>query len=79
MAPVFMAPIKQRDQKQDTLRTEKRLYSVSELARDIGATKWFWRTQIWSGNIPTVRVGKKQLIDIKDIERFINEHKTTPN
>jgi len=26
----------------------KRLYSVKELAKEIGATEWYWRTQIWN-------------------------------
>ena len=53
----------------------KRLYSIKELVRDIGATEWFWRTQIWEGQLPYVQVGKKILVDYVDVEAFIQKHK----
>ena len=54
---------------------EKRLYSIKELAAEIGATEWFWRSQIWDGQLPYVQVGRKMFVDIDDIETFIQEHK----
>ena len=53
----------------------KRLYSIKELVKEIGATEWFWRTQIWDGELPFVQVGRKMLIDRNDIEAFIQRHK----
>ncbi|MBW1609573.1 MAG: helix-turn-helix domain-containing protein [Deltaproteobacteria bacterium] len=53
----------------------KRLYSIKELVEVIGATEWFWRTQIWDGQLPYVQVGRKMLIDHKDVETFIQKHK----
>jgi hypothetical protein len=53
----------------------KRLYSIKELVAEIGATEWFWRSQIWDGQLPVVKVGRKMLIDINDIEAFIEQHK----
>ena len=53
----------------------KRLLSIKELVAHIGATEWFWRTQIWDGNLPVVKVGKKQFVDREDIERFIASNK----
>jgi len=53
----------------------KRLYSIKELVREVGATPWFWRTQIWDGQLPYVQVGKKMFIDREDIEKFIQMHK----
>jgi hypothetical protein len=53
----------------------KRLYSIKELVKEIGATEWFWRTQIWDGQLPYVQVGRKMLIDSKDVETFINQNK----
>ena len=55
----------------------KRLYSIKELTREIGATDWFWRSQIWDGQLPYVQVGRKMLIDGNDVEAFIQHHKTT--
>jgi excisionase family DNA binding protein len=53
----------------------KRLYSIKELVKEIGATEWFWRTQIWDGQLPYVQVGRKMLIDREDVESFIQKHK----
>ncbi len=55
----------------------KRLYSIKELVREIGATAWFWRTQIWDGQLPIVQVGRKMLIDRVDVEAFIQKHKVS--
>ena len=53
----------------------KRLYSIKDLAELIGATDWFWRTQIWNGDLPYVQVGKKMFVDYQDIEEFIQKNK----
>lgn len=53
----------------------KRLYSIKELVREIGATEWFWRTQIWDGQLPYVQVGRKMFIDRIDLETFIQKNK----
>ncbi len=55
---------------------KKRLYSIKELAAEIGATEWFWRSQIWDGQLPFVQVGRKMLVDSNDVEQFITKHKT---
>ena len=55
----------------------KRLYSIKELVRDIGAKTCFWRTQIWNGQLPCVKVGTKMFIDYVDIEAFIQKHKVS--
>jgi hypothetical protein len=54
----------------------KRLYSIKELVAHIGATEWFWRTQIWDGALPYIQVGKKMFVDRNDIDVFIasNRH-----
>jgi excisionase family DNA binding protein len=53
----------------------KRLFSVKELVKEIGATEWYWRTQIWSGRLPYVQVGRKKLVDREDIDKFISKNK----
>ena len=53
----------------------KRLYSIKELVAEIGATAWFWRSQIWDGQLPYVQVGRKMFIDREDIEIFIQKNK----
>ena len=54
----------------------KRLLSLKELVQEFGATDWFWRTQIWDGKLPYVQVGRKMLIDVQDVEAFINNNKS---
>ena len=53
----------------------KRLFSVKELVKEIGATEWYWRTQIWNGRLPYVQVGRKKLVDREDIDKFISKNK----
>jgi hypothetical protein len=57
----------------------KRLYSIKELVAHIGATEWFWRSQIWDGQLPYVQVKRKMFVDIQDIETFIQQHKFQTN
>ncbi|MBU1568154.1 MAG: DNA-binding protein [Proteobacteria bacterium] len=59
--------------------SQKRLFSIKELVDSVGATDWFWRTQIWDGALPFVQVGKKIFIDSKDIDNFINTNKHINN
>jgi excisionase family DNA binding protein len=54
---------------------KKRLFSVKELVEEVGATEWYWRTQIWNGRLPYVQVGRKKLVDREDIEKFISKNK----
>ena len=54
---------------------KKRLYSIKELVAEIGATEWFWRSQIWDGQLPYVQVGRKMFVDREDIDAFINQNK----
>lgn len=55
--------------------SSKRLYSIKELVKHVGATEWFWRTQIWDGSLPFIKVGNKMLVDKDDIDRFISQNK----
>ena len=55
---------------------KKRLYSIKELAAEIGATEWFWRSQIWDGQLPYVQVGRKMFVDRLDIDDFIRKYKS---
>jgi excisionase family DNA binding protein len=53
----------------------KRLFTIKELAAEIGGTKWFWRSMIWDAQLPCVRVGKKMFVDRNDVEAFIEKNK----
>lgn len=54
---------------------QKRLYTVSEAAEYLGHTVWGVRTLIWSRILPIVRYGRKQYLDVYDLEIFITSNK----
>ncbi len=56
-----------------------RLLPLKAAAAYLGLTVWSLRERIWAGDIPVVRFpgGRKQFIDVKDLERFIEQNKTT--
>lgn len=55
----------------------KRLLSIKDVFNEYGVTVWYWRTRIWSGELPFISVGRKHLIDRADLEAFINKNKKT--
>ena len=54
-----------------------RLMPLKKAAEWLGLTTWGMRERIWHGDIPVVRFsgGRKQYIDIIDLEKFIQSHK----
>jgi hypothetical protein len=55
-----------------------RLLPLKKAADYIGLTVWALRERIWAGDIPVVKFpgGRKQFIDIRDIDAFIEKNKT---
>lgn len=55
----------------------KRLYSVPEAAFYLGRTVDALREIIWAGKIPYVKDGRRVLLDVRDMDEFIelNKHK----
>ena len=62
-------------QKKEPLR--KRLFSVSEASLYLGRSVPSLRELIWAGSLPIVRVGRRIHLDLLDLDRFIEQHKTT--
>ena len=54
----------------------KRLYSIKEAAIYLGRSVWAVREMLWAGKIPFVKDGKRILIDISDMEKWIEKNKT---
>ena len=56
-----------------------RLLPLKAAAEHLGLTVWALRERIWAGQIPVVQFpgGRKQYIDIVDIDRFINQNNRT--
>ena len=56
----------------------KRLYILKEAAEYLGRSDWSMRELIWAGKIPIVRGDgdRKILIDVKDIDQYIERNKS---
>ncbi len=55
--------------------TRQRLLSLQQSADWLGISIWSIRTLIHNGSLPTVRIGRRILIDREDLDRWIEEHK----
>jgi len=56
-------------------RVNPRLLSIKESARYLGRSVWSMRAMIWKGAIPFIQDGRKQYIDIMDLDHYIDLHK----
>lgn len=55
----------------------KRLLTVAEAGVFVNLGPWCIRRLIYSGQIPYVKIGRRILLDRKDIEEFIEARKTS--
>jgi excisionase family DNA binding protein len=58
----------------DTLN--KRLYNLKEAAVYLGRSVWAVREMLWAGKMPYVKDGKRILVDIQDMNAWIDRSKT---
>lgn len=60
-----------------TDRVEPRLLALKDAAQYLGISTWGLRERIWNGEIPVVQWpgGRKQFLDVQDLNRFIEENK----
>ena len=65
---------KRSDNKSD-IRIPKRLYSVDEAGVYLGRTAWAVREMIYAGKLPCVKDGRRVLLDIKDLDIWIDRNK----
>ena len=56
-----------------------RLLPLKDAAQWLGLTVWAMRERIWAGQIPVVQFpgGRKQYVDVQDLEAFIQNNKRT--
>ena len=54
-----------------------RLLPLKDAAQWLGLTVWAMRERIWAGQIPVVQFpgGRKQYVDLMDLEAFIQNNK----
>lgn len=60
---------------QSTPASRARVLSLREAAGYLSLSHWTLREMIWRGELPSVRVGRRILIDLEDIEEFISSRK----
>ena len=60
----------------DSTKIAKRLYSIKEAAVYLGRSEWAVREMIWAGKLPYVKDGKRILLDIRDMDEWIEQNKT---
>ena len=53
----------------------KRLYNVKEAARYLGRSPWTIRRLIRDGHLREVRQGRRVMLDIVDLDQFIEKYK----
>jgi len=56
-----------------------RLLPLKAAAQYLGLTVWALRERIWAGALPVVQFpgGRKQYLDVRDLDGFIERHKKT--
>jgi len=57
----------------------KRMYTIKEAALYLGLSEWTVRSLIWSGSLPFMKIdgGRKQLLDVYDLDAYIDRHKSS--
>lgn len=55
----------------------KRLYNIKEAGTFLGRSTWSVREMLWAGKLPYIKDGKRIFVDILDMEKWIEQSKTT--
>ena len=55
---------------------EKRLYSIKEASVYLGRSVWAVREMLWAGKMPYIKDGRRILLDIHDMNKWIEQSKT---
>ena len=53
-----------------------RLLSIKGAAFYLGLSYWGLRGLIWNGSLPAVRAGRRILVDIRDLDAWIERNKS---
>jgi len=58
-------------------RPVKRLYNLKDASLYMGRTVCALREMIWAGKLPVVKDGRRILLDVYDLDRWIEQSKFT--
>lgn len=53
----------------------RRLCAIAEAARYLSLSTWTIREMIWRGDLPHVRQGRRILLDLRDLEAWVDREK----
>lgn len=53
----------------------RRLVSIEEASKYLAVSEWMVRRMIWSGAVPHVRRGRRILLDLRDLDNWIDREK----
>ena len=56
---------------------KRRLLSVRDAAEYLGRTEWAMRDLVWRGRIPAVKIDRRVMIDLRDLDALIESSKVT--
>jgi excisionase family DNA binding protein len=61
-----------------TIPLQKRLLTLKEAAVYLAVSEFTLRRRVWANQIPVIQNGKysRLLFDIRDLDRYIEQHKT---
>jgi hypothetical protein len=54
---------------------QARLYQIHQIGQYIGATNWFVEELLRDNKLPWIVVGKHRVVDVVDLDRWIDEEK----
>ena len=55
----------------------QRLYDLRQAAQYLGRSVWGVRELIWAGKLPVIRDGKKQYVDLFDMDEYIKRNRVS--
>ena len=67
----------ERGERKGTGRLPRRLVSQQEAATYLGISYWTLRDLVFRRDLPSLRIGRRLLLDLRDLEAFIANAKTT--
>ena len=57
-------------------KSAPRLLRVQQAAEYLSTTPWFIRSLIWSHSIPFLQLGKRHLLDVRDLDAYVDSQKS---
>lgn len=54
---------------------QARLVNVKQAGSYLGVSPWTIREMVWRGEIPEIRIGRRLLFDLRDLDRLIERCK----